>query len=207
MLNMTASTGTSWAAISILAHEVGHHLNGHTLEATGSRPPSELEADKFSGFVLQKLGSNLGNATAAMKAFGSEQGSTTHPAKAERLAAITAGWLQACDSDSKCDGPDYERKIEKGTSIQPQTQTQTQPQPVAWTDECNIQGEMVRIRANGQVVSTSTNQIVGQKAASFWPQNCIFDLTRGDGGRYCVQQTGDVFYGTPQPVGFCRALN
>lgn len=89
MLNMTASTGTSWAAISILAHEVGHHLNGHTLEATGSRPPSELEADKFSGFVLQKLGSNLGNATAAMKAFGSEQGSTTHPAKARS----NYGWL------------------------------------------------------------------------------------------------------------------
>ncbi|MGZ8545123.1 MAG: hypothetical protein ACXWV0_07485, partial [Flavisolibacter sp.] len=24
------STGTKWAGISVLAHEIGHHLNGHT---------------------------------------------------------------------------------------------------------------------------------------------------------------------------------
>src|SRR5690606_27233224 len=27
----TKTTGTSWSAISILAHEIGHHLNGHNL--------------------------------------------------------------------------------------------------------------------------------------------------------------------------------
>ena len=29
---------TDWAGISILAHEMGHHLNGHTLRAGGSQP-------------------------------------------------------------------------------------------------------------------------------------------------------------------------
>src|SRR5687768_14121589 len=37
------TTGTEWAAISIMAHEVAHHLNGHTLRNDGSRPPTELE--------------------------------------------------------------------------------------------------------------------------------------------------------------------
>jgi hypothetical protein len=48
-----------WASVSILAHEIGHHLNGHSLMPGGSRPSLELEADKFSGFVLATLGANL----------------------------------------------------------------------------------------------------------------------------------------------------
>lgn len=40
-------TESEWAATSILAHEVGHHLNGHTLDGRGSRPTIELEADYF----------------------------------------------------------------------------------------------------------------------------------------------------------------
>jgi len=57
---------TDWAGISILAHEMGHHLNGHTLRAGGSQPADELEADEFSGFVLRKLGASLAQAQAAM---------------------------------------------------------------------------------------------------------------------------------------------
>lgn len=60
------ATHTDWAAISILAHEIAHHLNGHTLEGGGSRPPHELEADEFSGFVLRKMGATLLQAQAAM---------------------------------------------------------------------------------------------------------------------------------------------
>lgn len=55
-------TSTDWAAISILAHEIGHHLQGHTLRPGGSRPPSELEADKYSGFVVGMLGGTLDDA-------------------------------------------------------------------------------------------------------------------------------------------------
>ncbi|OGX92113.1 hypothetical protein [Hymenobacter coccineus] len=59
---------TDWAGISILAHEMGHHLNGHTLRAGGSNPQDELEADEFSGFVLRKLGASLAQAQAALAA-------------------------------------------------------------------------------------------------------------------------------------------
>lgn len=99
---LTDSAHTKWAAISVMAHEVGHHLNGHTLDGLGSRPKTELEADYFSGFVLQKLGASVDDSRKAMEIFGSPTASTTHPAKHDRLAAITRGWTAACDKDNGC---------------------------------------------------------------------------------------------------------
>ncbi len=81
-----------WASLSILAHEVGHHLNGHSLIPGGSRPSLELQADKFSGFILAKIGASLEEAQSAINAIVSENGSTTHPGKSARLAAIANGW-------------------------------------------------------------------------------------------------------------------
>ncbi len=89
---MDSSTNTYWATISILAHEIGHHLSGHTLDSLGSRPDKELEADRFSGFILFKLGATLEEAQAAMKLVGYVQSVTTHPPLQNRLAAIRNGW-------------------------------------------------------------------------------------------------------------------
>lgn len=84
-----------WASLSILAHEVGHHLNGHSLKSGGSRPDLEIQADKFSGFILAKLGASLQEAQSAINAVVmSEIGSATHPGKSARLAAIANGWYQ-----------------------------------------------------------------------------------------------------------------
>ena len=98
MNEIERETGTSWAAISIFAHEVGHHLSGHTLDAQGSRPPTELEADRFSGFIMKVLGASLLDAQAAMRAIASDRGSATHPAKRDRLNAIERGWQQGTPS-------------------------------------------------------------------------------------------------------------
>ena len=86
---------TDWAGISILAHEMGHHLNGHTLRGGGSQPADELEADEFSGFVLRKLGASLAQAQAAMAIVEDSGGSASHPAQAPRLMAIGQGWQRA----------------------------------------------------------------------------------------------------------------
>ncbi|WP_071891302.1 hypothetical protein [Hymenobacter sp. PAMC 26628] len=86
---------TDWGGISILAHEMGHHLNGHTLRAGGSNPQDELEADEFSGFVLRKLGASLAQAQAALAAVADDEGSASHPGRTPRLAAIGTGWRRA----------------------------------------------------------------------------------------------------------------
>lgn len=88
-------TGTSWAAYSVMAHEIGHHLQGHTLVPGGSRPPSELEADEFSGFTLYQMGAELEDAQKAMATFGDPNGSDTHPPRDQRLVAIEKGWDSA----------------------------------------------------------------------------------------------------------------
>lgn len=95
MMRVRDMTHTNWSEISILAHEIGHHLSGHTLDNLGSRPEIELEADKFSGFVLGKMGATLADAKVAMELIGSGSGSSTHPAKDARLAAIVNGWREA----------------------------------------------------------------------------------------------------------------
>lgn len=95
MNKINASTGSNWAAISIFAHEIGHHLNGHTLDNVGSRPQTELDADEFSGFVLHKMGAPLQDAQAVMALIASLKGSHTHPPKKERLAFIETGWNNA----------------------------------------------------------------------------------------------------------------
>lgn len=104
-------TKNEWGPISILAHEVGHHLNSHLLQG-GSKPDSELEADYFSGFVLQQMGATMQDSQVAMKIFGSDAGSLSHPAKTERLAAISAGWSSACDRHPEC-GVFSKRKTKK----------------------------------------------------------------------------------------------
>ena len=88
-------TGTEWAVRSIMAHEVGHHLQGHTLQHGGSRPPIELEADNYSGHIVRWLGGTLEHAQLAMNVIATERGSATHPGRGDRLHAIREGWHQA----------------------------------------------------------------------------------------------------------------
>lgn len=92
---LTAAAGNRWAAVSVLAHEVGHHLNGHTLDNTGSEPGRELEADEFSGFVLRRMGATLAEAQVAMKIAANYKSSVTHPGQQQRLVAIAGGWNNA----------------------------------------------------------------------------------------------------------------
>jgi len=88
------NSSTYWSSMSILAHEIGHHLSGHTLNKTNN-PVFELEADKFSGFILYKMGASLEQAKIAMLKLGAETDSETHPAKYRRLIAIEEGWQNA----------------------------------------------------------------------------------------------------------------
>lgn len=88
--------GSPWGPISIMAHEIAHHLSGHTIVPGGSRPEIELEADKFSGYVLQKMGAPLAAAQRMILSVGTSHGTPTHPAKGQRADAIKQGWAQSC---------------------------------------------------------------------------------------------------------------
>ena len=107
MRKVRDTTRNNWSEISILAHEIGHHLSYHTFGSFGSRPKFELEADRFSGFVLQKMGASLDDAVAVMERMVSEQGSRTHPRRSARVAAVTNGWV---DAEEKAGGSHFKRE-------------------------------------------------------------------------------------------------
>lgn len=83
-----------WSMYGLLAHELGHHLQGHTLLPGGSKPPTELEADQYAGFVLGRLGADDAQAVSLWMSL-SETGSETHPPRQARLTAVREGWQRA----------------------------------------------------------------------------------------------------------------
>ncbi len=93
--NLDTYAATKWASISVLAHEMGHHYYDHVVTGRGSTIPTEIEADGFSGYVMYKIGASLEQSIAAMQSIATDRASSTHPAKRDRLAAITKGWNQA----------------------------------------------------------------------------------------------------------------
>lgn len=98
--DVDAYTSTKWASISILAHEMGHHYYNHVVSSNGSTPPKEIEADAFSGYVMQKLGASLNESVAAISTIASDRASNSHPAKRDRVTAITRGWNTAQNTNT-----------------------------------------------------------------------------------------------------------
>lgn len=95
ILRLRNKTKTDWAAVSVLAHEIGHHLSGHTLKNKKSNPGDELAADKFSGFILHQMGATLKEAQTALSSLNYTFDSLKYPPKNSRLLAIEGGWNEA----------------------------------------------------------------------------------------------------------------
>ena len=91
---------SDWSSMSILAHEIGHHLCGHTLNGAvdlADQRKKELEADQFSGFVLFKIGASLKQAQATVEKISNDNDDTfsSHPNLGKRKAAIEKGYNKA----------------------------------------------------------------------------------------------------------------
>ena len=107
-------SGDNWSNLFILAHEVGHHINGHSLdillyaaeavepETLANQRKQELEADEFAGFVLAKLGATLEQTSSSINLISSEKDDTydTHPSKSKRLASISTGYNKATGNET-----------------------------------------------------------------------------------------------------------
>lgn len=101
------STCTDQSAVSILAHEIAHHLLGHTLDPDAIRPGDELACDRYSGFILQRMGVGLDDALASMQQAGNVHGTERHPPQHARLAAIAQGWEEADRLDKGMPDPPF----------------------------------------------------------------------------------------------------
>lgn len=213
---LTRATGSEWASISVLAHEIGHHLNGHTLDGRGSRPDIELEADTYSGYVLERMGASLEQAKEGMRVTGDPHGSATHPPLSERLDAIESGWRSACEADPNCGTahPEPTRRPqpvpdpETGwpapswpTPRRPEPARPAPPRPArpAITDACTIAGQRVAVGPSPRCD--------GHRVPPRDPGRCIFDIVT-ERGRVCVERSGVVTvpdrWGRWRVIGQCR---
>ena len=105
----TLNYGNNWENLFILAHEVGHHINGHSLDlvlyavdvvesvSLKQSREQELEADEFAGFVLAKLGGPISAANQVISKISnnSDDSYNTHPSRNKRLAATKKGFNSA----------------------------------------------------------------------------------------------------------------
>lgn len=85
-----------WGLAGILAHELAHHLLGHTRQQTGSHPATELEADYLAGKLMQHSGASLDNTLALPKQPFMADGGSTHPDGPDRIEAFRSGWYDGC---------------------------------------------------------------------------------------------------------------
>jgi hypothetical protein len=93
-LKQLSSSTRNWEAIGVLAHEVGHLQKLHVITGKGSKPHLEIEADRFLGAQLAKMGATLPQAQSCLR-LTSEKGTRTHPPRSERLQAVELGWSRA----------------------------------------------------------------------------------------------------------------
>lgn len=106
MKMISKNTDDYWSNLFVLAHEVGHHINGHSLDillfvngeidvkSLEEKRMQELQADEFAGFVLAKLGATLQDATNLFKNFPRipNENYSTHPNKEKRIEAVKRGY-------------------------------------------------------------------------------------------------------------------
>ena len=104
-MSMLSRNTSNWTNLFILAHEVGHHVNGHSLDLVlyageivdapelKKKREQELEADEFAGFVLAKLGASLNQTTSSVSKLSNEDDTySTHPKRDRRISSIKKGW-------------------------------------------------------------------------------------------------------------------
>jgi hypothetical protein len=105
-MNLISKNTNDWSNLFIFAHEVGHHINGHSIDlllytndvvdspSLEKSRKQELEADEFAAFVLAKLGANLSqlNNVITLISDNSDDSYSTHPKRDKRLASVRVGF-------------------------------------------------------------------------------------------------------------------
>jgi hypothetical protein len=101
--DLTETFQQDWETLTILAHEVGHHLLNHITapQPGATQADCELEADRTAGYIMCKLGATLEQAQSVMRRPEVPEYATMgYPSRNERLEAIKQGFVQAKNQDA-----------------------------------------------------------------------------------------------------------
>ena len=111
MTSLSKGVNKYWTNMFILAHEIGHHINGHSLDlllytnevvnpkSLEDKRKQELQADEFAGFVLGKLGSTINQMERILSNIPpiSDEKYSTHPSTSKRILAVRKGFNKTID--------------------------------------------------------------------------------------------------------------
>ena len=89
--NIIDKTNNSWSAKFVLAHEIGHHMLGHSLNNGSSNHKYELDADYWAGRALSIMGASEEETLSATLILP-ERSSSSHPARSDRMDKAKEGW-------------------------------------------------------------------------------------------------------------------
>jgi hypothetical protein len=90
------SKSRKWINLAILAHQIGHHVNSHILSSEAStRREMELEADRFSAYILYKMGATVEEAAEALRSHKFFESSKLYPTLSSRIDAVIDVWNSA----------------------------------------------------------------------------------------------------------------
>lgn len=111
MQQLKQKSGNYWSLVAILAHELGHHVELHTV-AAGRDHQFELQADFQAGIILGRMGATVEEAVSLFNGLPVEA-TETHPGRDERVQMATLGWIegakdsrqQEADPQSSTDSP------------------------------------------------------------------------------------------------------
>ena len=103
-INKIENMTNDWSGLFILAHEIGHHINGHTRDfllaevldeqSKEKQREEELEADEFAGFIVANLGAKYNEVSELLDLIGSDADDSysSHPNKDKRKEAVKKGF-------------------------------------------------------------------------------------------------------------------
>ena len=135
-MNLISKNTNDWSNLFIFAHEVGHHINGHSIDlllytndvvdapSLEKSRKQELEADEFAAFVLAKLGANLSqlNKVITLISNNSDDTYSTHPKRDKRLASVKVGYSKGNSKEKKLEAKNNTPSYKKYNSNSKYTQ-------------------------------------------------------------------------------------
>jgi len=84
-----------WVERAVFAHMIAHHISNHGLKIEPGRSLTELEADKFVGMTLQKMGASSTEVIEALNMVRNILAEDYYPEIISRISATESGWNQS----------------------------------------------------------------------------------------------------------------
>lgn len=104
-INSKNNNSEEWTSITILAHEIGHHVNQHfgkNVSNTYSKNELELQADEYAGNILYILGATMEEGKQAYYSAAIPNEKTLeHPDKIARIKSFEEGFKKRSEKTNK----------------------------------------------------------------------------------------------------------